>query len=218
MTLTGEGVRGLKARLRQSNSTAIDVPALLQALDTDREGLDRPLAALADAIRGVVTTFVALADPQFVVVGGTWGTHPVIVRAVSQQSIRWPRHVPVRAARVATDPPLAGPASARCRTSRRASCPASSEPWRCRPKPLERLVVYRADETAQPVAVVGDEPRRQVDGVQFPAGAGPRQGATRVSPWGERPRTPRPSRRDQLMARHSWTGGPGRGGPASRPT
>jgi predicted NBD/HSP70 family sugar kinase len=95
-------------RLRRPNSTAIDVPALLQALDTDREGLDAPLAALVDAIRGVVTALVALADPRFVVLGGTWGTHPAIVHAVSQHSMRWSREVPVRAASVATDPPLAG--------------------------------------------------------------------------------------------------------------
>ena len=84
------------------------MPALLQALDADREGPEGFLAALADAIRGVVTALVALSDPQLVVLGGTWGTHPAVVQAVSEHSISWSRKVPVRAARVATDPSLAG--------------------------------------------------------------------------------------------------------------
>jgi predicted NBD/HSP70 family sugar kinase len=101
-------------RLRQPGSTAIDVPALLRAvevdLDADADGgpANRALAALADAISGVVMALVALADPQLVILGGTWGTHPVVVGAVSDRPVPWARHVPVRAARVATEAPLTG--------------------------------------------------------------------------------------------------------------
>jgi predicted NBD/HSP70 family sugar kinase len=95
-------------RLRQAGSTAVDVPALVRAVDADADRADGVLAALADAICGVVTALVALADPQVVVVGGTWGTHPAIIEAVSDRPVHWARDVPIRAARVATEAQLAG--------------------------------------------------------------------------------------------------------------
>jgi hypothetical protein len=57
---------------------------------------------------GVLSALVTLTDPQLVVVGGTWGTHPAVLQAVSDGSGRLPRRAPVRGASVATEPSLAG--------------------------------------------------------------------------------------------------------------
>jgi predicted NBD/HSP70 family sugar kinase len=94
-------------RLRRPGSTAIDVPAVLRALEAGGDA-GGALAPLAEGVRGVVTALVALADPRVVVLGGTWGTHPALVDAVSAHPFRWSRDIPVRAARVAVDAPLAG--------------------------------------------------------------------------------------------------------------
>src|SRR4051795_11664499 len=90
-------------QLRRPSSTAIDVPALLSAVDAG--GV---LATLADAVCGVLAAVVALTDPQVVVVGGTWGTCPVVLQAVSDRSGRLPRSALVRAASVTSEPSLTG--------------------------------------------------------------------------------------------------------------
>jgi hypothetical protein len=51
---------------------------------------------------------VALADPELIVIGGPWGTHPRIVSAIRAEFGRLPRHVPVRTAGVTAEPALAG--------------------------------------------------------------------------------------------------------------
>src|SRR3954447_23675894 len=94
--------------LRRPNSTAIDVPALLSAVDTGGDPATDVLATLADAVCGVLAAVVALTDPQFVVVGGTWGTCPVVLQAVSDRSGRLPRSALVRAASVTSEPSLTG--------------------------------------------------------------------------------------------------------------
>jgi predicted NBD/HSP70 family sugar kinase len=95
-------------RLRQAGSTAIDVAALLQAVDVDGHRAGGVLATLAEAISGVLAALVALTDPQVVVVGGSWGTHPTVVRAISERSTRLPRHVPLRSANVTSEPAVTG--------------------------------------------------------------------------------------------------------------
>jgi predicted NBD/HSP70 family sugar kinase len=95
-------------RLRQAGSTAIDVAALLHAADADGHRTGGVLATLAEAVAGVIAALVALTDPQVVVVGGSWGTHPTVVRAVSERSSRLPRHVPLTSAQVTTEPALTG--------------------------------------------------------------------------------------------------------------
>jgi predicted NBD/HSP70 family sugar kinase len=95
-------------QLRRPDSAAIDVPALLRAIDADGHRADGVIPALADAICGVLAALVALTDPRLVVVGGTWGTHPAVLQAVSDRSGRLPRPAPVRGASVATEPSLAG--------------------------------------------------------------------------------------------------------------
>ncbi len=93
-------------QLRQPDSTAIDVAALLRAIEEDPAG--GVLTALADAISGVMAALVALTDPQLVVVGGTCGTHPAVLEAVSDRSARLPRRVPLRAALITTEPSQSG--------------------------------------------------------------------------------------------------------------
>ncbi|MFI6094377.1 ROK family protein [Lentzea sp. NPDC051213] len=81
--------------LRRSGSTAIDV-ARLRAADPE---------VLARAIGGVVTALVTLADPEVVVVGGTWG--PSLLDAITAECSRLPRQVGVVGASVA-EPSLTG--------------------------------------------------------------------------------------------------------------
>jgi predicted NBD/HSP70 family sugar kinase len=95
-------------RLRRPHSTAIDVAALLRAVEAAGDEPDGVLAALAEAICGVLAALVSLTDPQLVVLGGTWGPHPAVVRAVTEALAHQRRPVPVRAAHVTPEPPLAG--------------------------------------------------------------------------------------------------------------
>jgi predicted NBD/HSP70 family sugar kinase len=63
---------------------------------------------LAEATGGVLAALVALADPQLVVIGGSWGTHPAFVEALTEQLTRLPRRLPVRAAQTTSEPSLSG--------------------------------------------------------------------------------------------------------------
>jgi predicted NBD/HSP70 family sugar kinase len=94
-------------QLRRPDSTAIDVPALLRAVESgdDATGV---VAALAEAVSGVLAALVALTDPEVVVVGGPWGTHPALMQAISDRSGRLPRPALLRASTVLAEPALAG--------------------------------------------------------------------------------------------------------------
>ncbi len=94
--------------LRQHHSTALDVDRLLSAVDTDDDRADETLAALAEAVCGVISALVAVTDPQSVVVGGAWGSHPAVLQAVSDRAAELPRNVPLRPARITTQPALSG--------------------------------------------------------------------------------------------------------------
>jgi predicted NBD/HSP70 family sugar kinase len=87
--------------LRRSGSTAIDVPALVRAVEADVEVRD----VLARAVAGVLSATVALADPAVVLVGGAWG--PSVLTAVAREFAHGPRSVPVEAAAVNDEPALA---------------------------------------------------------------------------------------------------------------
>jgi predicted NBD/HSP70 family sugar kinase len=99
--------------LRQQGSTAIDVDRLLAAVTggTVRD-------ALGEAVSGVLTAVVALADPETIVVGGPWGSHPAVLDAIATAFARCPRHVPVLAARVTDEPSLTGARTAALRRLR----------------------------------------------------------------------------------------------------
>jgi predicted NBD/HSP70 family sugar kinase len=97
--------------LRRPDSTAIDVPALLRAGP-------EVIADLARAISGVLSATVALSDPEVVLFGGPWGTHPPVLAAIASEFARAPRRVPVTAASVTDEPALAGAREAALRQLR----------------------------------------------------------------------------------------------------
>jgi predicted NBD/HSP70 family sugar kinase len=88
--------------LRRAGSTAIDVDRLLAAVNgpTTR--------ALGEAVGGVLAAVVALADPELIVIGGSWGTHPLVLDTISHAFARLPRHVALRPAELAVEPSLTG--------------------------------------------------------------------------------------------------------------
>jgi predicted NBD/HSP70 family sugar kinase len=88
--------------LRRPGSTAIDVPALLRAVERD------DTADLARAIAGLLSATVALADPAVVLLGGPWGRDPNVLAAVAREFAQAPRPVPVQAAAIDHEPSLAG--------------------------------------------------------------------------------------------------------------
>ena len=94
--------------LRHPASTAIDMPALLAAVGCDDAPARDLRATLARAICGVLAAVVAFSDPAIVVIGGTWGTAPVVLDTIAAEFERLPRHVPIRAARLTDAPSLAG--------------------------------------------------------------------------------------------------------------
>jgi predicted NBD/HSP70 family sugar kinase len=93
--------------LRRSGSTAIDVPALLRAVEPDTEAAAEVPNAVARAVAGVLSAVVALTDPAVVLVGGSWGRHPSVLAAVAREFADAPRDVPVQAAAVNDEPALA---------------------------------------------------------------------------------------------------------------
>ena len=94
--------------LRQPNSTAIDWATLVQSIEAGGARGRRVLTAIADATAGVVAAVVALADPAILILGGTWGTHPAVVDAISRHVAAAPRPVPVRVAQLTHEPAVTG--------------------------------------------------------------------------------------------------------------
>ena len=94
--------------LRRAGSTAIDADRLLRAVSGQDAAAAGVRRALGQAISGVLAAIVALADPGLVVVGGSWGRHPVVLEVISSAFACLPRHVPVRAAALTDQPSLAG--------------------------------------------------------------------------------------------------------------
>ncbi|MBO0811788.1 MAG: ROK family transcriptional regulator [Microlunatus sp.] len=95
--------------LHRPGSTAIDADALLRAVgDHDDHGSPGILDALAEAIAGVLAALIALTDPRLVILGGTWGPDPAVLRAATQALARQPRSVPLQVAKIIDEPALAG--------------------------------------------------------------------------------------------------------------
>ena len=94
--------------LRRPGSTAIDVPALLRAVEPETGPADELRNALGTAVGGVLSAVVALADPAVVLVGGAWGRHPSVLAAIARVLAQAPRHIPVDAAAVDDEPALDG--------------------------------------------------------------------------------------------------------------
>jgi predicted NBD/HSP70 family sugar kinase len=94
--------------LRQADSTAIDVDRLIATATGPEPQALATRQALGQAVSGVLAAVVALADPELIIIGGSWGSHPVILDAISTATARLPRHVPIRAAGLTAEPSLAG--------------------------------------------------------------------------------------------------------------
>jgi predicted NBD/HSP70 family sugar kinase len=93
--------------LRRPGSAAIDVPALLQVVESDTDSAAEARSALARAVAGVLAAVVALTDPAVVLVGGPWGRHPSVLAAVAREFADAPRDVPIEVAAVHDEPALA---------------------------------------------------------------------------------------------------------------
>jgi predicted NBD/HSP70 family sugar kinase len=94
--------------LRRDGSTAIDVDRLLTAVSGEQPQADATRDALGRAVSGVLAAVVALADPELIVIGGSWGAHPLVIDAISAEFSRTPRPAAIRAATLRTEPSLAG--------------------------------------------------------------------------------------------------------------
>ena len=94
--------------VRRGESTAIDVPALLEIVAGRSAKSRAARGVVARAVAGVCAAAIGLADPAVVVLGGTWGVDPDVVTAVTAEVALLARPVPVRAAAVVDEPSLAG--------------------------------------------------------------------------------------------------------------
>ena len=108
--------------LRQPGTSAIDVPRLLAMTASPGSGA-AVRETIAHAVSGVLAALTALADPEFVVVGGPWGTQPTILDAITARAAACPARSP-------SGPPQ-WPASRRWPAPRRCpQPPALSHPGR----------------------------------------------------------------------------------------
>ena len=94
--------------LRQAASTAIDVAALLAAVEGEGSAARRVRETVAEAVCGMLAALVALSDPEVIVLGGPWGSTPAVLEAVRARFAAYPRPVPLRAPRVEAEPALTG--------------------------------------------------------------------------------------------------------------
>ena len=94
--------------LRRTGSTAIDAGRLLAAATSPEPQAAATRHTLGQAISGVVAAVIALTDPELVIIGGSWGSSPVILETIAADTARLPRAVPVRGAELTGNPSLAG--------------------------------------------------------------------------------------------------------------
>ena len=106
--------------LQDPDSPAIDLAAIDRVLAgrTARDRKNRHI--IARAVAGVCAAVTGLVDPEVIVLGGAWGTHPALLEAVTAEVAALPRPVEVRPASVATEPSLHGARLDACRRLRRA--------------------------------------------------------------------------------------------------
>ena len=94
--------------LRRTGSTAIDVERLLTAATSGEPRAAATRHTLGQAVGGVLAAVVALTDPELIIIGGSWGSSPVILETIIADTARLPRAVPVRGAELTGNPSLAG--------------------------------------------------------------------------------------------------------------
>lgn len=97
--------------LRHEGTTAIDVTALIATVGRANPHGRRVLAALGQALAGVVSAVVALTDPAVIVVGGTWGMDPAVLGSIREHGRQSARKPTLRPAAAGGNAALAG---ARC--------------------------------------------------------------------------------------------------------
>ena len=94
--------------LRRTGSTAIDVERLRTAATSGEPRAAATRHTLGQAVGGVLAAVVALTDPELIIIGGSWGSSPVILETITADAVRLPRAVPVRGAELTGNPSLAG--------------------------------------------------------------------------------------------------------------
>ena len=94
--------------LRRTGSTAIDVGRLLTAATSPEPQAAATRHTLGQAVSGVLAAVMALTDPELIIIGGSWGSSPVILETITAETARLPRSVPVRGAELTDNPSLAG--------------------------------------------------------------------------------------------------------------
>ena len=107
--------------LRRPGSTAIDVERLLSSCAASRPEAALTREALGQAIGGVLAAVVALADPDRVIIGGSWG--PAVLDSVRAAVAGMPRQPAIHTATITGEPGLTG-ARAEALTRLRASVAA----------------------------------------------------------------------------------------------
>jgi predicted NBD/HSP70 family sugar kinase len=94
--------------LRHPGSTAIDVTKLAASVAGSARAARATRLALGTAVAGVISAAVALTDPAAVIIGGTWGTNPLVLDAIGTACEHLARPIAIRHAVVTGDAPLAG--------------------------------------------------------------------------------------------------------------
>jgi predicted NBD/HSP70 family sugar kinase len=94
--------------LTSHGSTAIDTRRLLSAATSPRPQAAAIRQTLGQAVSGVLAATVALTDSKLIIIGGSWGSHPVILQAISAATTRLPRPVPIQPAALTDEPALTG--------------------------------------------------------------------------------------------------------------
>ena len=94
--------------LRRTGSTAIDVERLLTAATSPEPRAAATRHTLGQAVGGVLAAVVALTDPELIIIGGSWGSSPLILETITADTARLARSVPVRGAELTGNPSLAG--------------------------------------------------------------------------------------------------------------
>ncbi len=90
--------------LRRPGTAAIDVDRLRARFDERQSGGLDTLQTVARALSGVIAATIALADPEQVVLGGSWGRDPRVTDALRGCLAAAPRTVPLRTAILADHP------------------------------------------------------------------------------------------------------------------
>jgi predicted NBD/HSP70 family sugar kinase len=94
--------------LRRSGSTAIDSDRLLAAATGPQPQGAAVRQTLGQAVSGLLAAVVALTDSQLIIVGGPWGSDPLIFEAITAAAARLPRGVPIQAPALTEEPALSG--------------------------------------------------------------------------------------------------------------